>query len=363
MMVTFDGEVVRTLRPEICAVGAPVSGSRCGWVAALKKAVRLRIARRERTASAQRPGRRGPGLACGVILLFWLSGCVGQWRPSNEHVSQPQQTRSVARLESCLRANRLGRWVYERMELPERQGRPVRMHVRRIDVERLSEGVLDDRPFLKLDEYLELKPAAAAQSPHEPPATQPAGGDGTTPPRPRAPLAGGTCIFFRLAEAADPMPPELESEKTITSETPVVYYDYRGVPQAKGTLSRCSELEGFEDVDCPAGRFEGCARLRVDLKVYFPWVAIVDLTTYLWLAPEVGEVRRVQRLSGWFLVFPFASADEYRLVSFTPTAATTRMVSCPAQMWKTGVVLLEGDYPGIRIGGMVIDFEPLRAGQ
>ncbi len=312
-------------------------------------------------AAGQALGRTRVGLVCASLLLICLTGCVGQWRPSNEYVSQPLQSQGPSRWEACLHANRLGRWVYERRELPQPKRRPVRMHVRQIDLSRLSEGVLEDRPFLRLDEYLDLKRAATTRSADESAATQPAHREDLTEDRPRAPLAGGTSIFFRLAEAADPMPSELESVGTVTSETSVIYYDFLGAPQVKGMLNRCSEFEGVEDVECPAGRFERCARIRVDLKVHFPWVAIVDLTTYLWLTPEVGEVRRVQRLSGWFLIFPFASADEYQLVSYTPTAASNFSECCRAPMWKTGVVLLEGDYPGIRIGGMVIDFEVPKA--
>lgn len=301
-------------------------------------------------------------ICCSPLMALCLAGCIGQWRPSNENVSQALQAQRTGRFESCLRANRLGRWLYERIELPEREGRPIRMHVRQVDRERLREGVLEDRPFLKLEEYLDLK-RVATRTADEPAATQPAGRDGLTQRRPRAPLDGGTGIFFRLTDAADPMPLELESEKTITSETAVVYYNYRGIPQAKGRLYRCTEFEGIEDIECPAGRFEGCVRIRVDLRIRFPWVAIVDLTTYLWLSPEVGEVRRVQRLSGWFLVFPFVSADEYRLVCYGPSAEAAQPPACAAAMWKTGAVLLEGDYPGIRIAGMVIDFEDAQAGQ
>jgi hypothetical protein len=266
-----------------------------------------------------------------------------------------------SRLEPCLRANRAGRWVYARADLPEREGRETRIHVRQVGVDRLSEGVLEERPFLRLERYLDLRSEAASRPSAESAATRPSGEP--APPgaasrrRPRAPLKGGTAVFFRLDEPADPIPAEVEWEGVITSETPVTYFDYRGIPQARGTLTRRTEFEGVEDVECPAGRFEGCLRMRVDLSVHFRWIAIVDLTTYLWLSPEVGEVRRVQRLSGWFLIFPFASADEYRLISYTPPAQTSSSATVPPPMWRTGAVLLEGDYPGIRIAGMVIDME------
>lgn len=266
-----------------------------------------------------------------------------------------------SRLEPCLRANRLGRWVYARADLPEREGCVTRIHVRRVSVDRLSEGVLEERPFLRLERYLDLRREAASRLSAQSAATHPsgrsAGPAAASQRRPRAPLKGGTGIFFRLDEPADPIPPEVEWEGVITSETPVTYFDYRGIPQAKGMLTRCTEFEGVEDVECPAGRFEGCLRIRVDLRVHFPWIAIVDLTTYLWLSPEVGEVRRVQKLSGWFLIFPFASADEYRLISYTPPAQTSSPAEVPPPMWWTGAVLLEGDYPGIRIAGLVIDMD------
>lgn len=305
--------------------------------------------------------RQGLAKFCILVLPVLTLGCIGPWRPSSEHLSLSSQTQEASRLAACLRANRMGRWVYERMPLPEKPGRESRLHVRQVHPGRISEGVLEDRPFLAIERYLDLKSEVASRpasaSADSRPAAMPVEGQPSAFKRPRAPLKGGMGVFFRIAESADPIPVELEQVGAIHSETPVVYYEYRGIPQARGTLERCSEIEGLEDVDCPAGRFPGCVRVRVDLLVRFPWVAYIDLTTYLWLSAEVGEVRRVQRLSGWFLIFPFASADEYRLLSYTPPGNSTSAAALPPPLWKTGAVLLEGDYPGIRIGGMVIDLD------
>ena len=68
-----------------------------------------------------------------------------------------------SRLEPCLRANRMGRWVYARADLPEREGRETRIHVRQVGVDRLSEGVLQERPFLRIERYLDLKREAASR--------------------------------------------------------------------------------------------------------------------------------------------------------------------------------------------------------
>jgi len=297
-----------------------------------------------------------------VLVVINLSGCVGPWRPSREHVSQPVATTQVSELGRCLRANRLGRWVYERSPMPEREGQPTRIYVRQVGSERLSEGVLENRLFLQINRYLDLgevltRGSSKEESPGAPPTTSPADGQRSGEQRPRAPLQGGTGIFFRMAESADPVPEELESVGVITSQSAVAYYDYRGILQARGTMRRVTILEGVEDVETKAGRFQGCYRIRVDLSVYFPWIAIIDLSHYLWLSPEVGEVRRVQRLSGWFLIFPFESADDYRLISYTPSPVSGQIDEVPPPRWLMGAVLLEGDYPELRVGGMVVDFD------
>ena len=92
--------------------------------------------------------------------------------------------------------------------------------------------------------------------------------------------------------------------------------------------------------------------MRVDLRIRFPWVSVTNLTSYLWLSPDVGEVRRVQRFSGWFLVFWFGTADEYRLVSYEPAAKTAGAEPLPPPEWACGALLLKGAFPHPRIFGM-----------
>src|SRR5207248_2777530 len=88
-----------------------------------------------------------------------------------------------------------------------------------------------------------------------------------------------------------------------------------------GTLTRTATIEGFEDVDCPAGHFEKCLRVRVDLDLSIRWGPTIKWIMYIWLSPEAGDVKRVQDLSGSFLFFPFGSSFEFELVSYSPPAA------------------------------------------
>jgi hypothetical protein len=316
-----------------------------------------------------RGGVRCLAVAGLAIVMASTAGCVGRWRPPADGVVVSTQPQKYSMLAACLRTDRVGRWLYERSALPAQADAPVSLYIRQTTRGRISEGSLEQRHFLPIEQYLEQPPKPSSRPAREDVGASPVAGGRSAETaeervapaaeprrRPRAPLQGGTGIFVRLAEPADPIPPSLESSGRIASSTAITYFDYLGVPQSHGTLQRVTEIEGTEDVDCLAGRFEQCLRIRVDLKVHFPWVAIVDLSTYLWLSPRVGEVRRVQRLSGWFLIFPFASADEYRLVSYTPPPTEkVEAESLPRPRWACAAVLLEGDYPQIRVSGMVVD--------
>ncbi len=296
---------------------------------------------------------RRPTHACAAIFLTSLTllaacGCVGAWRPATEHLSiEPPPEPST--LADSLRASRCGRWIYERQELPEQPGRPVGAYVRRGLPERMTEGILVWRPLRSIAAIL-------AQ-----PATQPTAADRTG----TAGWGGGRRyaphIYVVLDEALAPIPTDLQWGEPSEATTGVTYYDALGRPQASGTLRRVARLEGIEDITCPAGMFRGCLRVRVDLTVEMPWVLLFNLTGYMWLSPEAGEVRRVQRMSGWFLVFWFGSAHEYRLAEYRP-AREVSACGDPCPRWKRIGVLFDRVAPRPQIGGLVVDYEDAPAG-
>ena len=50
------------------------------------------------------------------------------------------------------------------------------------------------------------------------------------------------------------------------------------------------EVVGFEDVVTPAGTFENCAKVRLELTLTTPFLNL-DSTTYQWFAPDIGPVQ------------------------------------------------------------------------
>jgi hypothetical protein len=150
------------------------------------------------------------------------------------------------------------------------------------------------------------------------------------------------------------IPAELDLSDPIETTTRLRYYGRDGRPLAEGRLTRIVQIEGFEDVEAPAGRFEQCLRVRLDLQIRFAWGLAVDWTSYFWLSPKVGEVRRVQRFSGWLWIFPFGSAHEYALISHETADNDAILPVAPA--WHYGAILFDRGLPRPQIGGMVIDY-------
>ena len=50
------------------------------------------------------------------------------------------------------------------------------------------------------------------------------------------------------------------------------------------------EVVGFEEVVTPAGTFENCAKVRLELTLTTPFLNL-DSTTYQWFAPDIGPVQ------------------------------------------------------------------------
>lgn len=254
--------------------------------------------------------------------------------------TSPAATRSASTPSEYLRAWRWGRWFYQRREIGSELPPSGGGYPRQAREARLSEGTLLDRPLMPLERYLQSPEAA----------TQPAHG------RREAPLGKAWAAFFELEHPMDPIPPEAFEGLPVVTTTSLQYFDKFGRPVAKGTLTRTTLLEGYEDVVCPAGRFERCARVRVDCEVRFPLILTLDWNSYVWLSAEAGEVRRVQRFSGWFLVFWFGSGHEFELDSWEPWPVPPP--ENPPTHWARGVVNLGGSYPGLRIEGLIIDAAP-----
>lgn len=275
-------------------------------------------------------------IACGT------SGCGTRWRPAVKKVSASQPVAERFDFEPYLRAFRLGQWAYERREVQgSKQSATIQKYLRFSSLNRTIEGNLIGRNFLPIVAYLHTG-ARGKASPAEQRRTMP-------------PLKGGTAFLFELAEPLEPMPPQLQPGKPIISTTQLRYFDYDGRPLTPGTLTRTVELEGIEDIDCSAGRFPRCARVRIELEVRMPWVLYMSMTNYLWISAQTGEVRRVQHMSGWFLIFPYSSTYQYDLASPGGMLRVPRVMNLTPK-WKYGAVLLDRVVPRPRLAGMVVDY-------
>lgn len=281
-----------------------------------------------------------------IGLMVATVGCMGPWRPTMEEVAQEASVPKEIGRAAYLQATQAGKWSYERRELPLKPDALSTWYTRQVKGTRTCEGSLMGRPLLELPRYLRL--------------------EGKTPDpkadasRPTAVQGIWLVVFFELEDPLAPLPDELATCDSITSQTTLRYFDQTGRPLAKGRLTRVAEIEGFEDVTCPAGTFEQCLRARVDLKVWFPLLLTVNWTTYFWLSPEVGEVRRVQKFSGWWLFFFwFGSAHDYLLRSYEPPSELVTTQPAP-NCWKYGVVAFDRGYPHVQIAGMAADLTTTR---
>lgn len=260
--------------------------------------------------------------------------------------------------QECLLADRAGLWVYRRRDLHQPDARPGR-YVRNKHSDGLVEGLFFGRTFLPLDTYLDLDEPAPDQSEYsvgtESPTTQPI-------ERPKAPIQGGTAIFARLATGLPVVPEDLRPGEHHEDSSELRYYDYLGNPKAKGTLTRTVEHVGIEEAPTPTGTYEQCHHVKVELRVRLPWVLAVDLDSDIWLSPQAGEVKRVQRFSGWFFIFYFVSEHAYELILHRPRRLEEAAVDI-APEWKTLAIVLRGQYPRIRLSGMVVDYAVARPRQ
>lgn len=281
-------------------------------------------------------------LASGLLLS---SGCL---RPAPPQLDLEQLRPPAEKLDlsAYIRAARFGEWVYERRELPLREESEPSRVVRRVTAERYSEGNLVGRGLPPLERYLQKPP--------------PEGDSETAEDIPREPpphlSSRENPYLLELVEPMEPVPLELAKHNPLMSASELRYYGRRGRLEMTGTLTRRVELEGVQDVDCPAGHFVNCLRIKLEMHIEFPFGPSIDWNSYSWLSAEAGEVRRIEEFSGLFWIFGFGSAHEFRLVSYNLQAVETRPVELSPR-WARGLITLDRGIPRPRISGLIFDFE------
>ncbi len=248
----------------------------------------------------------------------------------------------VFRLEDYLKATRTGRWIYQRCKTPWSEDCSSKAYTREITTDRITEGELLSFSFEPLYRYLRKVPDSETEDDSREVLSTP-------------PMKAAGFIYFELEEPLEVIPRDLTWGEVSEAESPIAYYDYWGKLSARGTLLRRVALDGRETITVPAGTFEECLRVRLDLEIRFPWVLSATWASTLWLHPEMGEVRRVHRLSGWFLILWFAAGHEYVLQE----AESGHVIAGRDELaprWKTGGVYFDRIAPRPVIGGMIVDY-------
>lgn len=171
---------------------------------------------------------------------------------------------------------------------------------------------------------------------------------------PETPFHDGVGVFFELSRPLEPIPQDLRPGVATIDTAELTYFNRAGHRGSEGRLTRTVVIEGYEDIECPAGQFPQCLRVRLDLEVEFRWGIRINLTSYIWLSEQAGEVRRLQTVSGWFWIIWFESTFEHLLTSYQATPAAVAPPDVPT--WSRGAILFLRGVPRPDIGGMVIEF-------
>jgi len=94
----------------------------------------------------------------------------------------------------------------------------------------------------------------------------------------------GTLTFnYNPPEVFVPYPLDVGTMWTVSGKTKVFFW---------GTITSSTEaiVEAREDVTTPAGTYRDCFKIRQD---YITSPLKIELTTYMWLAPDVGLIKEV----------------------------------------------------------------------
>lgn len=274
-----------------------------------------------------------------------MTSAGGCFRPAPPDLNLAQAVPLAPALEvrPYIEAARCGRWIYERSELGPGTEPSITVYVRTATAGRLREGCLEPRSLPPIEQYIR-RPSPRGT------ASRPADESPPTPlPAEEAPQ------LFEVAEPLAPIPLDLVREQPIVTTTEVRCYNRHGRSAGTGTLTRRARIEGTQDVECPAGFFADCLRVRVELRIEFPIGPTIDWDSYVWLSREVGEVRRIEDFTGKLWIFSFGSTHEYQLVAYQRDVPP----SLPAELspqWSRGVITLDRPIPRPRISGMVVDF-------
>ncbi|MCH7814353.1 MAG: hypothetical protein IID40_10075 [Planctomycetes bacterium] len=281
-----------------------------------------------------------PAIAmCLLPAAILTTGCSGSWRPSLEAVVPPEQ-RHTFDLRPYLAGDADRPMIYERKSLSDPDD-PPSLFRRRPQATALTLGSLADRPVHAVADYLEPTDRARRRR-------------GAL--WPEDPENRGVAFFLEFDPPLTQIPGTIAQVEGHHQRSRLLFYNRHAELIREGTVMRSVVFEGLESVEVGDVVYPACARLRAVTKFRLPWWPRVDVTEYLWLAPGVGEVRRIERISGLAWLAYFEDVQQYELVEPRPIAsrpASPTPDEPPA--WSRCAVFLDRLPPHPRLGGAVID--------
>ncbi len=139
----------------------------------------------------------------------------------------------------------------------------------------------------------------------------------------------------------------------------VTAYGARGVPFARGSVTRTVHGEGLDDIALSDIHYAACLRLTSRTELRFGFWSTVRLEERVWLVDGIGIVRREQRVVGVaMLLFPFGSRHVYELASHEPLAVAPRERALRGRRWHRLAIYLDRVIPRPRVSGLVVEWAP-----
>lgn len=282
------------------------------------------------------------------VLLGPVGGCLPAWRPPMDRV-EPAAAHALIDLTRYVGPSGPVPRAYLRRN-PVDPDEPPTRYERRAQKGALTEGLLADRGVDTVAAYLEPTPGARYRR-------------GTL--WPEDPNKEGAGFFLEFDPALIRLPASIDAKGGISQQCRLRYYNRDAVEVRGGTARRNITFEGFETVQAGGIEYPACARLRIDTSYRIHWGPWVDTNEYIWLAPGIGEVLRVERFSGlaWFVYF--TGLHNYELIDGPATSPPQTQPARLAygsplllQAWSRCAVFLDRLLPRPRLGGLAVEFAP-----
>ena len=287
-----------------------------------------------------------------ALLCVWTGlagGCLPRWQPSLDRV-QPAVPHTAIDLTRYLGPAGGPPRVYLRRD-PVNPQEPPTPYERRPLNGALTEGLLADRQVDRVAAYLEPTPRARQRR-------------GTL--WPEDPDHKSAAFFLEFEPPLVRLPASIDANGGLSQRCRLRYYNRDAVEGRGGTVARDIVFEGFETVQVGGGEYPACVRLRINTRYRIHWGPWLDSTEYLWLAPDVGEVLRVELFSGLALFAYFTGLHVYELTDGTPPETQpTRLVHAappPVEAWARCAVFLDRVLPHPRLGGLAVELAPAQDG-